>query len=147
MIGFCCYFTFCLLLHCFVIKKEAVKRQYELTNYIMYFPSRISFIVWGPWLATLSGTNLNTVENNIALVDEVNVMNKCLDQYSRVDTDAVSSELNEAKTELNVIYVTFWVICALFCAELVVWIVYGCYYCMERSSSRHLMRNHCDSDG
>ena len=89
---------------------------------------------------------MNTVEENITLVDEVNTMNKCLDEYSRVDTVEVSSELNEAKTELSAIYTTFWIICVLCLFEFIVWVVYGCWYCMDRSSSRHLERNYSELD-
>ena len=144
MIGFCIWIAAGFALHCTVLKKYEFKRQNLLLNYIMYFPSRISFAVWGPWIAKLAGSNLQAVNDNIQLVDEVKIMNKCLDQYSRVNVDQVSSELNEAKRELKAIYVTFWFILGLIVMELLVWVVHGCKAAMEKTRKHHMERNLSD---
>ena len=82
MIGFSCWIAMALFVHLVALKKESSKKTNEILIWVMYLPSRASFLVWGPWLAAKSGRDLNQVQDNIDHADEFKTFNGCVDSYS-----------------------------------------------------------------
>lgn len=108
--------------------------------YVMYVPSRISFLVWGPWLAARTGKNLTSLHDNMTQVDKMAIVNECADAQSQINIDPIESQINEGLDELHIIYYTLWTCWALLLVEFLCWMVYGTYHCMtraERDAKRH----------
>ena len=82
MIGFSCWIALGLFVHLVALKDESTKRTTEILLWVMYLPSRVSFLCWGTWLAAKSGRDLNQVKDNIDNSDEFTTFNGCVDSYS-----------------------------------------------------------------
>ena len=95
-IGFCCWVTLSVFVHIVGLGKEDSKKTCEMLNWIMYLPSRLSFLLWGPWLAGECGRQLSEVNDNIDKVDNLLKVNSCLDKYSEIDVDTVADQLYAA---------------------------------------------------
>lgn len=74
-IGISFWFFLCLVVHLCALRSYDTKRTTETMIYLMYFPSRMTFMVWGPWLGGLVGDNLTTINDgldNISNFDKIN---------------------------------------------------------------------------
>ena len=69
VIGFSCWIALALFAHLVALKKESTKKTTEMLIWVMYVPSRASFLCWGIWLAVKSGHDLNIVKDNIDNTD------------------------------------------------------------------------------
>ena len=66
---FCIYFFVAMLIHFCAFKSLEPNKISEYLIYMMYVPSRLSFIVWGPWIANLAEPALEQVSEGQGLVD------------------------------------------------------------------------------
>ena len=90
VIGFSCWMAMALFAHLVALKNETTKKTTEVLLWVMYLPSRVSFLCWGTWLAAKSGHDLNNVQDNINNSDEFITFNGCVDTYSQIDTESLS---------------------------------------------------------
>ena len=58
----CFWFVLSLGIHMCCLGKYNAKETSTWMVSVMYMPSRISFLVWGPWVAAVSGSNLRDIE-------------------------------------------------------------------------------------
>jgi len=64
VITFCTWFVLSLLL-LFVTKKKEMKDRSRIMTLFLYYPSRLAFLVWGPWLAFEARSDLDSAEDNL----------------------------------------------------------------------------------
>ena len=138
VIGFSCWIALALFAHLVALKKESTKKTTEMLIWVMYVPSRASFLCWGIWLAVKSGHDLNNVKDNIDNTDQFETFNGCVDSYSQVDIESLSNELDQAKNTLSFVYYTFWSLVGIFTLEVIFWFGFCCFNTMEKSSEHHL---------
>lgn len=79
---FTIWFALSLGIHILVLKKYEPKETAEWMLYVMYVPSRLSFIVWGPWLQARSSQNWSNLQDNKAMIDKMSIINTCGDAQS-----------------------------------------------------------------
>ena len=91
VIAFCSWFGLSLVIHIFALKSFEPKKTAEWMIYVMYVPSRISFLVWGPWLAARTGKNLTSLHDNMTQVDKMAIVNECADAQSQINIDPIES--------------------------------------------------------
>lgn len=65
VVGFTSWFVISFVIHVVALRKFEPKKTAEMMIYVMYMPSRISFLVWGPWLAGKAGENLSDLADNL----------------------------------------------------------------------------------
>ena len=63
IIAFCAWFVLSLALFCICKKKEGSDRNRPLTWFVHY-PSRLAFLVWGPWMAIVAHSDLDNSKDN-----------------------------------------------------------------------------------
>ena len=138
---FCFWLVMCLFIHMCCLGKYNAKQTSNWMLSVMYMPSRISFFIWGPWIAAISGSNLQDIKKNQSYMDNIEIWNDCINKYSKIDNASVSAELDQAEGELQSIYVMFWVIMVVFFIEALFWVVWICNRCMNKAHKHHLQRN------
>ena len=80
--AFSVWFVVSLGVHLFILKSEDPKKNAEWMIYIMYVPSRLSFIVWGPWLQARAGSNWSDLKDNQTEIEKLAIVNTCGDAES-----------------------------------------------------------------
>ena len=140
VIGFCIWFAFSLLLHIMMCKKNP-KDSFRIVMLFMYYPSRMSVLVWAPWLGGVAKQYKDSLGENLDSVNDLDDVNKCLDQYAQFDVNSIKSELEQGYNMMSFFYISMWICCCMLCVELLGWIVFGVNKCMNNVSKRELARN------
>ena len=139
------WFALSLITHIAVLRNYEPKETAKWMIYVMYVPSRLSFLVWGPWLqgkAQRTWESLNDDQNEI---DKMQIVNDCVDKYSQIDIQPIQDQLDTGLDSMHTIYVTIWICWALAIVELIVWVIYMVYVCSNRVNREH-MKEHLEDD-
>jgi len=78
VISYLCWMVLSAFVHFMIMKKE-VKDKFRIMMLLLYYPGRAGFIVWGPWLGSRAGSSANQADFNLSLVQELDLVNGCMD--------------------------------------------------------------------
>ena len=87
-ITFSVWFALSLGIFFFVRKKEVNDRIRVMTLFL-YYPSRLFFVVWAPWMAILAQQDLDSNQDNLREVQTFDDINDCADGYAPYETGPI----------------------------------------------------------
>ena len=73
------WFAFSLIIHFAVLRNYEPKKTAEWMIYVMYVPSRLSFLVWGPWLQGKAQHTWDSLNDDQNEIDKMQIVNDCAD--------------------------------------------------------------------
>ena len=122
-----CMFTSWFVLAFLVLfltwKKERGDR-FRIMTLFMYYPTRLSFVVWGPWLVIKAKPSHTDADDNLYTAKVLQKVSDCTDEYTNYDTSAIQSNLVGQGDQMFAIMICFWTSLSLSLVELVFWIIY-----------------------
>ena len=85
VVMFSTWFVVSLCVHVFVLKNYEPKETAEWMVSVMYVPSRLSFLVWGPWLQSQASKGWKSLNANKSQIDKMSIINQCADAQSQIN--------------------------------------------------------------
>ena len=146
LITFCVWFVLSIGM-LFLTRKKEVKDRFRIMTLFLYYPSRLSFLVWGPWMFFEAMGDQNDANDNLDTAKAFDIMNDCTDEYQMVDTGDIKSNLSDIQWETKALMILFWVCVGFTLCELVFWIIFCTLGKMNKTAGEHLdeSRSHSQS--
>ena len=147
VIGISSLFVISLLAHLIWLKKNTPAETFKWMFYVMFIPSRVTFCVWGPWIAGAAGQHRDDLKTSRTNVEKMDIINQCGDAESQLDIEPVQNDIQQGIDELNLIYWISWCTLILFVIEFAVMAIMCFRRCLNKTAKKHEMkRNHSNAD-
>ena len=127
VIFFTIFIVAAILLHLVLLRSFTTQKKAYWFLWAVYIPSRITYVVWGPWLGARCNLNLTNMEDNL---NGFKMVNECGDEYTKIDVESVQSGVDSLYPLWRLFVVTNFLI--LF--ECLFWIMYWVRKCSDKPS-------------
>ena len=108
----------------FLTRNKERGDRFRIMTLFMYYPLRLSFFVWGPWLSVQAIPSKGDADDNLYTVKVLQKFSDCTDAFQAFDTSAINSNLDTQQRLLLGILILFWIEVCLTLIELVFWLIY-----------------------
>lgn len=88
VVGFTLWIVTSVLVFC-LVKRKQVDDKFRIMVLFLYYPGRLSLLVWAPWLGYRAGNDQGNATENLTRLANFEMVNGCVDIMQKYNTASV----------------------------------------------------------